>query len=61
MKKYVIQRKCSRWFNCVDINAKTLYFETVEDAKNYISSKNISGNYRIAEYLGGRKYKEIRL
>ena len=53
---YVVQYKCNRWVNCQDVNGKTKFFESVKAAREYALS-----GYRIAEYLGGRKYKEIEI
>lgn len=53
---FVVQWKCNRWVNCTDRNGKTLYFSTIDEAKAYAKSGN-----RIAEYLGGHKYKEIEI
>lgn len=63
--KLVCQWKCNLWVNCKDKNGETRFFESIEEAKDFLSTFRIISSspivYRIAEYMGGRKYKEIEV
>ena len=63
--KIVCQWKCNLWVNCKDENGNTRFFDSIEEAKDFLSTFSISSSrpivYRIAEYLGGRKYKEVEV
>lgn len=59
--KIVLQWKCNRWVNCQDANGKTIFFDSVDDAKKYLGNAYKVNEHRIAEYLGGRKYREIEV
>ncbi len=53
-KRFVVQWKCNRWVNFTDGKGNTLYFESINDAREF--QKGLKSETRIAEYLGGRKY-----
>ena len=64
--KIVIQRKCSRWINISNYNSTVkVYYDNLEDARADLEKIKIlnpdprHNEYRLAEWLGGRKYKAI--
>lgn len=61
MKRYVAQWTDCRWVNCHDERGYTIYFNSIEEAKDYIEKIDICRDvvFRICEYLGGRKYIEV--
>ena len=76
MKRYVAQWKCTKWINFKDENDKPIYFRSVDEARSYINdvikksrdywirtqeSKRKPRPFRIAEYIGGRKYEEVEI
>lgn len=60
---FVIQFKCNTWCNAYRYNMKVKQsYETVEDAEEALKGFKMmrTTEYRIAEHLGGRKYKEVK-
>lgn len=59
--KIVVQWKNYRWVNFYDENGSTRYFDSIEEAKAFMKTKNFNREVevRICEYEGGRRYKEI--
>ena len=61
--KIVIQRKCNRWINVSNYNSeiKELYENLEEAEKEMDALKELQphAEYRLAEWIGGRKYRAI--
>lgn len=67
---FVAQYKVTRWCNFTDAKDNKLLFDTEQEAETYIyarEAKRIAagrgrkpGSYRVAEFLGGRQYKEVK-
>lgn len=67
---FVAQIKITRWCNLTDAKDNKLLFDTEQEAETYIYARELkciaagrghkSGSYRVAEFLGGRQYKEVK-
>lgn len=61
MLKYVVQWRCGRWVNHKDKNGNTIYFDTYDEALDFMLSMapNTNTFHRVCRYEGGRKYIEL--
>lgn len=59
--KVVAQWRNYKWVNFYDEYGNTRYFTSVEEAKEFIKTRNFNRavDVRICEYNGGRSYTEL--